>query len=298
MKQIFIILTVVLGLQSCSEKALDADYKDVTTPFVPAADDNSEEAELRRSFNAEHGSYLLFNDTLQHIALGRDVNGNMQYFTELIDITYEIGASHTSNNKYSYTLIPTIERKRQAIEYLESYILPHLTGKLRPFSWFLADKITRDYIGSISSPYAVAGQRTIAVATSVIPKLSESQKGQYTRQIMNAIIGKLASDNTASFKEFTNVSSAYYGGTFTTPETNAENTDMLAKAGFICRGQDDFKSEANGLYPSQDLDIQAYARMIAANTRETVMAKYADYPLVIKKYEIAYNILTSLGYKE
>jgi len=28
------------------------------------------------------------------------------------------------------------------------------------------------------------------------------------------------------------------------------------------------------------------------------MAKYADYPIVIKKYEIAYNILTSLGYKE
>ena len=87
MKKIFIILSVILGLQSCSEKALDADYKDVTTPFVPAADDHSEEAELRRSFNAEHGSYLLFNDTLQHVALGRDVNGNMQYFTELIDIT-------------------------------------------------------------------------------------------------------------------------------------------------------------------------------------------------------------------
>ena len=298
MKKIFIILSVILGLQSCSEKALDVDYKDVTTPFVPAADDHSEEAELRRSFNAEHGSYLLFNDTLQHVALGRDVNGNMQYFTELIDITYEIGSSSASNNKYSYTIIPTIERKRQAIEYMEEYILPHLTGKLKPFSWFLADKITRDFIGSLSSPYAVAGQRTIAVATNVLPKLSEAQKVQYTRQIMNSIIGKLASDNASAFKEFTAVSSAYYGGSFSAPATNAENTDILAKAGFICRGQDDFKSEANGLYPSEDLDLQAYARMIAANTRETVLAKYADYPLVLRKYEIAYNVLTSLGYKE
>lgn len=297
MKKIFIILTAVLCLQSCSEKAIDVSFKDVTVPFVPAADDHSEEAEMRRTFYVEHGSYLLFNDTLQHTALGKDANGNMQYFTELLDITYEVGATSTTNNKYSFTIIPTVERKKQAVEFLEGYILTHITGKLKPFSWFLADKITRDFTGTISTPYAVAGQRAIIIATNVLPKLTNAQKVQYTRQIMNSIIGKLASDNTAAFDEFVTVSSAYYGGTFSEPSTNAENADILAKAGFVCKGQE-FNVDKNGLYPTKDLDIQAYARMIAANTRETILTKYADYPLVLKKYEMAYDILTSLGYKE
>ena len=298
MKQFFTILSVSICLLSCSEDAVEANFKDVTNTFIPAATDYSEEAEIRRTFYAEHGSYILFNDTLQHIALGRDANGNMQYFTELLDITYEVGASTTSNNKYSFTLIPTIEKKKQAVEYLESYILPHISGKLSPFSWFIADKITREYIGKLSTPYAVTGQRAIIVATSILPQLSDAQKVQYTRQIMNTIIGKLASDNADAFGEFAAISSAYYNGTFTEPSTNAENSVYLAKAGFICRGLDELKTEQNGRYPSLDLDIQAYARLIAVNTKEDVMAKYADYPLVLKKYEIAYRILTSLGYKE
>ncbi|MCR5313739.1 MAG: hypothetical protein K6E54_08910 [Bacteroidaceae bacterium] len=298
MKQISIILSVILCLTACSEDKIEANYKDVTVPFIPATDDNSTEAEMRRSFFAEHGSYLLFNDTLQHIELGRDVNGNMQYFTELLDITYEVGSTSTTNNKFSFSIISTDENKKIAIDYLENYILPHISGKLKPFSWFLANKITRDYIGKISTPYAVAGQRAIIIATYLLPKLSDAQKIQYTRQIMNTIIGKLATDNAAAFDAFTTISSQYYNQKFTTPESDAENADILANAGFICKGQDELKTDQNGYYPSQYLDIQAYARLITANTMDVIKTKYAEYPLILQKSEIAYNILTSLGYKE
>ena len=79
MKRLFYSFAIILSgicLISCeSEDALEPDYKNPSDYFQPAADDNSEEAQLRRKFFADHGSYLLFNDTLQNVYLGKDING-------------------------------------------------------------------------------------------------------------------------------------------------------------------------------------------------------------------------------
>ena len=70
----FAIILSVICLFSCeSEDALEPDYKNPSDYFQPDADDNSEEAQLRRKFFADHGSYLLFNDTLQNVYLGKDI---------------------------------------------------------------------------------------------------------------------------------------------------------------------------------------------------------------------------------
>ena len=66
---IFLILVSVMAV-SCSEDGVTPHLKDTTLAFLPAADDNSEEAQLRRDFYQTYGSFLLFNDTLQHEALG------------------------------------------------------------------------------------------------------------------------------------------------------------------------------------------------------------------------------------
>ena len=66
---------------------MEPDYKNPSDYFQPAADDNSEEAQLRRKFFADYGSYLLFNDTLQNVYLGKDINGDPRYFVETIDLT-------------------------------------------------------------------------------------------------------------------------------------------------------------------------------------------------------------------
>ena len=299
MKRLFYIALAFLplALGSCKEDEVTPDLKEVTTPFLPAVSDNSEEAQLRREFYAAHSSFLLFNDTLQHYETGKDINGEQHYFTETLDLTYDIGMSTYSNNKYSYTLLTDTERKREAVQYVEDYLLTHITGKLMPYSWLLVDKISREFLGAVSSPYAVTGQRAVVVACNLLPRLTDAQKVQYTRQVMNTIIAKLASDNAEAFAEFFAVSASYYDGSFTDPKTTAANTAILNEAGFICRGQS-FGSDVNGLYPSQELDLNAYARQVAATTPEAFEKKYADYPLVLKKFEIMRRILLDLGYKE
>lgn len=294
---IFLILVSVMAV-SCSEDGVTPHLKDTTLAFLPAADDNSEEAQLRRDFYQTYGSFLLFNDTLQHEALGKDVNGDMHYFTEVLDLTYQVGMSTESNEKFKVTLLTDMDQKRAAVQYIKDYLLVHLTGKLKPYSWLLVDKIQRDFIGSVSSPYAATGQRAIALACNVLPRLTDDQKQQYTAQVMTTIIAKLAGDNAASFNDFLQVSAAYYDGSFTAPTTSAENTEMLNQAGFISRGTNEFKQETNGRYPSQDQDIKAYARLIVSSTAEANAKKYADYPLVLKKCDIMRKTLKSLGYVE
>ena len=298
MKKFYYIFSIVVSMMavSCSEDGVTPHLKDTTQAFLPAADDNSEEAQMRRDFYQTYGSFLLFNDTLQHEELGKDVNGDMHYFTEVLDLNYQVGMSTESNEKFRFTLLTDMEQKRSAVQYIKDYLLTHLTGKLKPYSWLLVDKIQRDFSGTVSSPYAATGQRAVVVACNLLPRMTDAQKVQYTTQVMNTIIAKLANDNATAFEEFLQVSKAYYDGEFTAPATNAENTTLLNQVGFICRGTDDFKQETNGLYPSQEQDIKAYARLVVASTTEATATKYADYPLVLEKCDIMRKTLKSLGY--
>lgn len=300
MKKFYYILMIGVSVMavSCSEDSVTPHLKDTTLAFLPDADDNSEEAQLRRDFYQTYGSFLLFNDTLQHEALGKDVNGDMHYFTEVLDLNYQVGMSTESNEKFKVILLTDMEKKRAAVQYVKDYLLVHLTGKLKPYSWLLVDKIQRDFSGSVSSPYAATGQRAVALACNLLPQLSDAQKAQYTAQVMNTIIAKLATDNAAAFDEFLQVSMTYYDGEFPAPATNAENTALLNQVGFISRGANEFKQETNGLYPSQEQDIKAYARLVVASTAEAISKKYADYSLVLEKCEIMRKTLKSLGYVE
>lgn len=294
---IALILASVVAI-SCSEDDVTSSLKDTTVPFLPASNDQSEEAQLRREFYRDYASFLLFNDTLQHYPLGRDVNGDIYYFTEVLDLNYQVGMSTAATEKFSYTLLDEDEHKQIAVQYLKDYLLVHLTGKMRPYSWLLVNKIQRDFSGTISSPYAAAGQRAVVIACNVLPRLSDAQKVQYTAQVMNTIIAQLAVDQAEAFVEFLQISSSNYNGTFTKPATKAENTRRLNEAGFISRGTNDLNQEDDGLYPSQEQDIKAFSRLVAANSEETLAVRYADYPLVVQKCVIMRKTLTSLGYVE
>lgn len=299
MKKIYYTLLILVSViaASCSEDDVTPQLKDTTLAFLPDADDNSEEAQMRRDFYQTYGSFLLFNDTLQHEALGKDVNGDMHYFTEVLDLNYQVGMSTESNEKFQYTLLTDMERKSSAVQYIKDYLLVHLTGKLKPYSWLLVDKIKREYLDVYTSPYAATGQRGVVVACNLLPQLTDAQKVQYAAQVMNTLIAKLANDNASSFSEFLQVSMAYYDSRFTAPKTNAENTALLNEKGFICRGKT-YLGEENGLCPSQELDIKAYARLVVANSAETLQSKYADYPLVLEKIDLMRETLKSLGYVE
>ena len=126
----------VMLMTACGDddETLGTEYQDPTNNFIPNPSANDDTSVLRREFKEKYGSYLLFTDTLQHYQIGIDVNGDPKYFTELLNILYAVGQSLPLTDTQKYTYFTDIEEQRKVVDYMDQYILNHITGKLRPTS--------------------------------------------------------------------------------------------------------------------------------------------------------------------
>ena len=91
---LYISVLFLTGMTACAkEDTLTPEVDTNIDCFAPAADAMDEESVLRRTFFEQENCYLLFSDTLRREELGKDSNGDMQYFIELLDVNYSVGAS-------------------------------------------------------------------------------------------------------------------------------------------------------------------------------------------------------------
>ena len=284
----------VMLMTACGEddETLGTEYQDPTNNFIPNPSANDDTSVLRREFKEKYGSYLLFTDTLQHYQIGIDVNGDPKYFTELLNILYAVGQSLPLTDTQKYTYFTDIEEQRKVVDYMYQYILNHITGKLRPFSWFLAKtREVRNNRGEINRPFAACGQRTIVVSLGQALRLSESGKKTLATRILNTIIGQLAQNNSSAFTDFFAISGALYSRSMSVPEGTTRN-EYLYQNGFISPAS----SSPNFYFPSQKDDLQAYSLIVISYTDERIENTYGQYPLVMNKIKMMREVLTKLGY--
>ncbi len=284
----------VLLMAACGddEDRLETAYQDPTNNFIPDASAADETSVLRREFYARNGSYLLFTDTLQHYQIGTDINGDPKFFTEMLNIQYSVGQTGPITDTHTYTYFTTIEEQRFVVDFLEKYVLTHITGKLRPFSWFLAKTIeVKSNVGTVTRPFAVTGQRAIVASVGQAQRLSESGRKTLATRILNTIIGQLVNNNITAFSEFFTFSESYYSRSLSVPEGTTREK-VLLEAGFISPAT----SMANFYYPTQKDDLTAYALMIISTSEEKLQQTYGQYPAVMKKFEIVRKVLIELGY--
>jgi len=289
---LFLLAATAMGITSCSKE--DDPVLEFTDPrdgFMPAEDAMDEISVLRRKFFNATGSFLLFNDTLRHDFIGKDLNGEDRYNTELLDIRYEVGQTNSATYKTTYSYLQTAEDCSKAVEYLKAFILPHLATNLQPFSWFLAGNIydTNPTYGTTIRPYAVSGQRSIALACAQLKSLkTDAQKQQLANRHLLVIAQNIANNNSPSFSDFCAVSSNYYSTNLTVPE--GENTQAYVRGfGFL-------NITSAGSFPSQSDDINAYTSLIINYTDAQIEKTYGDYPLVISKAKMFRADLEKLGY--
>jgi hypothetical protein len=288
-------LAAVVALASCSkEESPTPVYKNPSASFLPDGNDTSEEAQLRRTFFSETGSYLLFNDTIQRQVLGIDINGQERSFIETIDFTYNVGQSSSMNSFFRFTLLQTFEQKQMVTNFMNEYILPHLTGKLRPFSWFLCNVITSysDSYSAPSKPYSVSCQRCIGVAGNylILRDRTDTQKQQYAQRILNGIIGQLATNNSNAFGDFFKYSANYYSADYSRfGYTDRPSQADLYRMGFI-------SSTGISSFPSMATDLGIYALLVIQYTDEQLTQQYGSYPIILDKATVVRRILTELGY--
>lgn len=285
----FCLLTFLLA--SCGgDEDIDVSFRDPSLNFQPAQDDQSFTAQLRRQFQEKYGSYLLFTDTLQHVYQGDDPNGSPVYFTERLDIDYSVGGTTATNARYNYTIIEGDSLRKEAVDFMEQYIMPHFTGRLKPYSWLLCVRVNgHDNMNRpiTANTYSQVGQRAAVVAFNYIFRFNrnDTQKQRFANRVINGVVGQLAYNNTDAFTRFYAYSSEYYDRTFTSP---APSVREQHEQGFISRGA--------GSYPSQRADLNSYVSTLVSNDYETLQRRYADYPVILQKLSTCREIMQQLGY--
>lgn len=285
------LAAAVAAFSSCSsEDAPVLDYDDPTNYFMPSADATDTISVVRRKFKEEEGSYLLFNDTLQHYYIGTDVNGDRRYFTELLELRYSVGSAVTQTYDDTYSYLATEELKLDAVNYLKTYILPHFSSTLRPFAWFLAGNIySKNNNGAATKPTAITGERAFALACNQLKVLrTDAQRKRLANQQLLVIVGALSQNNTEAFSEFTDMCSSYYQKDLNTPE-GMSAVDWVRSKGFS-------NTTSVFSFPTQEQDFNAFATLVLTYSDEQIEKNYAKYPLVVTRAKLFRSILISLGY--
>ncbi len=285
-----LIIMAVLMVACSSEDAPEPKFHSPAKFFMPADDDNSPTAELRRDFFHNTGSFLLFNDTIQKNYVGKDINGDDVYWYETLDLGYSVGMT-MSSDKYTFTYIEDYEDQKKVVDFLGEYVLYHFNGRIKPFSYFICNKMTLNYVnGSVASPYASSGQRGLAIAGNylLIRDRNDSQKKNFAERVLNAVMGTLANNFSEDFVEFYNFSGPYYGALLSSYGT--DNKQTLNMLGFIGTGSLTIYA------PSRDEDMSQYALATLQYSEEEFAAKYSAYPVMIEKFRYVKGVFSDLGF--
>lgn len=298
---LYIAFVATALLAACEkEDAVQPDLKDTSFYFTPNDTCTDEESVMRRQFFNDHGSYLLFNDTLQHYFVGTDINGDSAYFTEKLELSYNVGGTVTTSRYYYFNLMTNLTRKKAAVEFLEDNILYHFSGSLQPFSWMIANRIYYYNGLNTTNPVAASGQRAIAVAMENLARIrTEAQKKNFTQQILTTIVDKVVSDNSTKFTRFSSISSSLYSRYFTGYDkaTASECLEYVKTKGFLSRGKNPtWGGASNEYYPGQSDDLGDFARLVVVYDMETIESTYAAYPVVIQKAKVMRECLENVGY--
>ncbi|WP_018462509.1 hypothetical protein [Segatella paludivivens] len=292
---------ISLSLFSCGDK------EDYITPEAPAknyfaayANATDDESLLRKEFYKNNGCYLLFNDTLRHDSIGVKPNGEITYQTETIDVPYIM--SSQAYFAYKYTYIKDIEKQKAAANFIENNILPHLSAKLRPYSWLLVNSITKYAANDNSYSYdseqtSVVGNRATAIGIQDIFDMDESDIQLFAKDLCASIVAdKVSSLEASIIAPFTKFSDSFYETTSqTTPSDNESNMELMQESGFICP----YTISGivfYGYYPSKVEDIKAFAKLVVENDEQYVRDTYNN-EIILQKYMVMKNIILSLGYK-
>ena len=174
-KMIYWIWLGAMMLASC-------DKEDDLTPsgeredyFSVSASDTigDPEAALRYRFYSCNKVHLLFNDTLQHEQRGTYADGTPYWFTEVIDLPYTI---ESTGSGLRFLYLTDLEDQKKGAEFVEKYILPHVSGEMRPYSVFLVEKLEQKKESKWKIIDYYAGRRCLAVNVASILEMDDEEE--------------------------------------------------------------------------------------------------------------------------
>ncbi len=289
MKKIYyIILLCLLTVTFSCNKEDDLEPTDMRYDyFTVSPDANDEESLLRRKFYEDHNIHLLFNDTLRHEQRGTYADGTPHWFTELLDLSYDIT---TTKNETRFTYIRDYQKQEEGIRYAETYILPHLGEGLRPYSIFLVETLEEDDWGWKNIFY-YNGKRCLALATQGIAGMEEEELKERCIDIFYNIVYNKTNYYDEELNEFMALGNNLHGETLESAGLSDDPTnEEIYALGFLTW------STWYQEFPSRSSDFTSFLKAVFYQKEEDFKARYASYPLILQKYDIMKEVVKQKGY--
>ncbi len=259
--------------------------------FAVPEDAMDEESVLRRNFYEQEKVYLLFNDTLRHEKTGIDRNGNTVYFTETVDLSYQMTVSTSS--KYTFNYIPTLEKKQEFTTFILNKVLESLPEQLYPYSLLLVDSIKRYEKNTQTGTYAfyayeslIIGSRCTAIARNDFDKMSATEKEDFGLTLKAQILASII--DVSEYTIFDNYGISYWNW----PLTSKPMVGDVREVGFL----KPYYYGTRAYFPSRELDRQHYIELYLSKTEAEILKEYAEYPIVLEKYALIKEIMANVGF--
>ena len=290
--------TAAFTFSSCS------DSEDNLTPspampnyFEPEASDNSAEAQLRRDFYGRTGIYLLFNDTLAYYT--------DEYGIDRVE-TIDFNWNFTGNviDEYSFKYIAD-DNKSDITARIEKYFIPYINfegGAMKPYSIALFDKINSsdsDY-DDFSSITFVNCWRSFGIATNDWVEIeSEEEAKAMGKTLLRKLVDEKITIYSSEVEDFFDICYDLY---YSSPAeefpdwVDDQDITLIYEAGFLTYYPDtwDYDPEYDE-FPNRTSDLRLFKDAIFNEDEAEFREKWADYPIIILKYETLKNILINLG---
>lgn len=200
-----------------------------------------------------------------------------------------------------YKLLKSDDDVLSELRFVKEQLIPYLGDQLTPYSIFLTDSLYT-YASATSKTKvmvsAYSSWNTVAIGNyRGIDKLNPVALKDYQAAIFKIILLPYFSGNMAILKDFSAVSTSYYGKTATGTVTSGSNIPYKKKEeyGLLSTGTESTSSYSIG---TQAQDLDRYLTVVLSLTAQAFTAKYGSYPLVMKKYTALMSAFTAIQFSQ
>lgn len=316
MKKLFYVI-IVFVLAACDKEELDQAV--VYENLYTIQDDPSDPVKHRiYEIYEKYGLPVYFNDTIGKYYVKDDAGGNPYYRYELVDLNWNFYSDNSQGVKYKYFYQTDPARQMISLDFVED-LLENISKPLQPYVLFVADSITfkeKTKIGYLN--YAI---RFRSVSLTSLHTKSEIQKDSLIHTLKKGLIQAKVSKYKSVINEFGSVSkTAWYGCKWKDdlgvvaqwwwwsllPEGGVEAAmrdfgisraeaeaarvqirQLIGPYGFVRGG----KTASITSPENVSWDLDCYMSEMLSCDREEFIRRWGEFPLVMKKYEILYNLL-------
>lgn len=288
---IFCLSLFMICVTSCEKEDSLVPNETTKNYFIISPDATDAISVLRREFHERNEVHLLFNDTLCHEQLGTNPDGIPIWHTEMLDLSYSLTSG---GDELYFDYLTNQSEMKESIHFIETYMIPRLASPLRPYSILLVNQLSENYYGTIRPIDYYLGYRCLAIAVGNIAEMNEQEKRNFFSPIFGEIIQKKISIVPATVMEkFYTFSKEFYGKTYAAAGVPEDENYEFDYDKVYSRG---FLEAYYNLFISADYDLNDYIEALFNTSEEDFKNTYADYPIIIEKYDVLKQIISDLGF--